>query len=256
MVDCGFLAVAHRLAADNHYLCNRLAEARTELQAVRKLTKTLQNEDLLRCGDAVATLCTIAETGGGATCPPIALDYPGMLSFILRLIAIDLATRSLTLLGRGDDAWAVIQAAKLDDAGDLVEYQPRKLIPHLRGYLARAQEQAAVTGLIEDTLVYAGKIGERLVQLLALSAWQQQQLGDERQTQQRLTQALRLAEETGYMRVLLDIPVLAELLPACTSQRQSTSLVSPSRNRLLRPSIKLTEQEARVLVLLAADHTY
>ena len=170
----------------------------------------------------MTTLCTVAETGTAVTCPPILLNYADMRSFSLRLIAIEMATRSLIMLGRNDDAWTVIQTTGLDCADDLVEYHPLKLIPHARASVASGKGAAVVSGLIEDALVYAGKIGERLVrlQLLALLAWQQRQLGDKTRAKQRLMQAVHLVEDTGYVRVLLDIPGLVEWVPACASRRQ------------------------------------
>lgn len=251
------LAVARLFAADNHYLCNRPAAVRADLAAARSVAETLQNEDLFRCIDALETLCTIAETGHNPS-PAIALDYTDMLSASLRLTVIDMATRRLTMLGRGNEAWQLIQAADLADTGDLVEYQPRKLIPFLRAYLACGQEPAAVSGLIEDTLVYARKIGERQVelQLLAFSAWQQLLLGDECRAGQILAQATSLAQEIGYVRVLLDIPALAAQTPDLAAEPQPRRSAAWAPAQAKRLAVDLTNQEARVLALLAADCTY
>ena len=48
--------------------------------------------------------------------------------------------------------------------------------------------------------------------MLALAAWQQWQLHDTAAARATLREAARLAQETGYVRVLLDIPDLAPLL--------------------------------------------
>ncbi|HMS07810.1 MAG TPA: hypothetical protein PKD73_18900, partial [Burkholderiaceae bacterium] len=48
------------------------------------------------------------------------------------------------------------------------------------------------------------------LQLLAFAAWQQLQVYGPEKAAETLAEAARLAKETGYVRVLLDIPALAE----------------------------------------------
>lgn len=138
------------------------------------------------------------------------------------------------------------------------DHVQRSLITYLHAYVARGLGLAEVTNVLARVLAIASERGERFyqLQLLALSAWQQLQLGGATAAATPLLEAAQIARETGYIRVLLDIPELSFLLqkmgvslaPALTSA-DAAALPAPERT-------KLSKQEIQVLQLLAADQTY
>ncbi len=130
-------------------------------------------------------------------------------------VLIDLDIRRLTAAGHAEDAWAVAQKIGIDPANTPDVYQQRSLIPYLRAYIARGLDLPAVTPLLAGAITYHAEIGNRFnqLQLLALTAWQQLKLHGAETAVATLAEAAHLAQETGYVRVLLDIPELARLLP-------------------------------------------
>ena len=69
-----------------------------------------------------------------------------------------------------------------------------------------------MSGLLAGAIGYAAQMGKRFnqLQLLALKAWQELKLYGAETAVTTLAEAARLAEETGYVRVILDIPELAK----------------------------------------------
>ena len=128
------------------------------------------------------------------------------------------------------------------------DYNSRMLIPYLRAYIARGVDLATVTPVLDGAIAHRAAIGNHFdeLQLLALLAWQQIQLYGAEMAAETLTQARQMALQTGYERVLLDIPALNSL-----GFQTAKGALAPDI-----PSTLLTSQEYEVLKLLAANYTY
>ena len=134
----------------------------------------------------------------------------------------------------------------------------RRLITYLHAATANDVDRTTTMKVLDETLTNAAENGERFNQLrlLALTAWQKLRSEGAPAATETLLEAVNLAQETGYVRVLLDIPQLMSLLqemgvslatPTMSSQNAATTTLEP---------IVLTDQEQRVLNLLAADYSY
>jgi DNA-binding CsgD family transcriptional regulator len=158
----------------------------------------------------------------------------------------------LIAAGQPEQAWQLVVASGFDPPQVALAPVRRYLvITFLRVHIARGIDLAAVTAILAETLALTRVNGDRFVelQLLALAAWQQWQLHDRAAASATWGEAARLARETGYVRVLLDIPDLAG--------RLAEMPVSPAADApVAHDADGLTAQEQRVLKLLAADCTY
>ena len=80
--------------------------------------------------------------------------------------------------------------------------------------IARGIELDAVMPRIAAAIAQAERVDSRLfaAELYALLAWTHLQMGRREEAERSLVRALDLAADTGYVRFILDIPVLAPLL--------------------------------------------
>jgi LuxR family maltose regulon positive regulatory protein len=166
---------------------------------------------------------------------------------------LDCKSRALIAAGRSDLAWQVATAAGADLPGWLAGSAFRRLILYLRAFVALGVDLAAVTPTLTAALAKTRASRERFheLHLLGLTAWQQLQLQEANAARATAASAVALAQATGYVRVLLDLPALAPLLPGHG--------VGPAPKAHLASSTRagaLTEQELTVLRLLAAERTY
>ncbi|MCB0074061.1 MAG: response regulator transcription factor, partial [Caldilineaceae bacterium] len=115
----------------------------------------------------------------------------------------------------------------------------------------RGVELDALTPLLSTTLSSLTTNGNRFgqVHVLTLTAWQKLRLHHEEAAKEHLDAAVRMAVETGYVGIVQYIPDLKRLLPKTAGYQELLSR-SPA------DTVMLTEQELRVLALLAADRTY
>ena len=168
--------------------------------------------------------------------------------------ALDCRTRSLIAVGQHDLAWQwVDEIGRQLQQVALGSVRRPLIITYLRVHIARGVDLPAITATLAEALTLVRAGGERFIelQLQALTAWQQLQLNGAEAARPALAEAVRLARETGYVRVLLDIPDLAQSLEAMRIR-----LVPAPGAPALNGAGALTAQERRVLKLLAADCTY
>ncbi len=248
------LALAYYFAAENSYWQDHLDQARSYQRSCMELANQLQDEQLIQ----LARLLGLAYGLGNKESTMderAAVDLlgqaksPGVVEFFL-----DLLTRFLTATGQSELAWWIMQA-DLEHAPR--EHAERRQISHLRAAVAHGAGLAALTPALAEALSRARDNGERFneLQVLALTAWQQLQLSGPVAAAETLLQAERLAVETGYVRVLLEIPQLAALVQ--TPGLSPTASPAITRALLTSPEpTLLTEQERRVLELLASDYSY
>ncbi len=124
----------------------------------------------------------------------------------------------------------------------------RVFFPAYLAAIARGADLAALAPQLEQALDQRRASGNRFgeVHVLTLMAWQQLRLGDNKQA------AVMLATETGYMHIVGYIPDLRPLLAEIEQRPASMAQHSLTQD----DAIRLTDQEQRVLTLLAADLTY
>ncbi len=252
------LILTYLLAVENSYWQNRLTEAQAYLQTTLGLTAQLQDPELAQMcrsfGRLIEAQQHVAQTGG--------LDISTSISQFRIDRGADLVvaceTRSLIVSGRSDEAWQVVQQYGLNLASLPVDHIHRNLITYLNAAVAHGIDPPATGRLLGETLALARQRNARFreLELLALAAWQQLKQEGVRQARALLEQSAHLALETGYVRVILDIPELVSALealhPSLTVQLKSV----PEMPGAQATAISLTEQEQRVLHLLAKDLTY
>lgn len=250
------LTFAYFYAAENSYWQNRLDEARAYQQSALALATQLQDEELIYYAARLAALYVGAagepagEIAGVRPAPPI--TSRGLTQMLL-----DVETLLLVAGSHGQEAEKLLGDARSVLTISTMSHKDRNLLPYLRAYLARGANLAAIAPVLTDALAYRASIGDLFnqLQLLALETWLQLQLKGKRTALRKLRKVVELAQETGYLRVPLEIPALADLLPEVTDasgqviRRRRTAPVSPT-------APELTDQERAVLNLLAADYSY
>lgn len=255
LMGTGEMALAYLFAAENSYWQDRLDEARTYQRLALELAIQLQDPQIIHAarflGQTLGMDVFAVEIGTQAFLELLSeVNSPAISDFI-----VEHHIRALIAAGRNDSAWRIAQtlaarAQKTPDYG-----VRRQQITYLRARIAQGADLAAVTPALAEALNTAREKGNRFdqLQLLALTAWQQVQLHAPGAAA-TLREAASLARETGYIRALLDIPALVSLL-----QEQGIALTaSPPPPRVARPTggVTMTDQELRVLELLADDYSY
>lgn len=178
----------------------------------------------------------------------VVAQYNAAASRVVRFTIAELALRRVVASGHGAEAWPLALKLGLHLPNDTPTAPDSTLVPYCLAYIAHGVELAVLTPVLTDALAHRTQKGHRFSQLrvLALLAWQQVRLHDTTAAGKTLAQAVDLARATGYGRVLLDIPNLAPLLPS----------IKAAALPALPPADALTDQELRVLKLLAANCTY
>ncbi len=252
------LILAYLLAVENSYWQNRLHEAQAYLQTTLALTTQLQDPELAQMchsfGRLIEAQYHVTRTEGTSIAETIrhfSIDRGADL-----VVACE--TRILILSGRSDMAWQVVQQYGLNLPNSPVDHIHRNVITYLNAAVAHGIDPPTTGRLLAETLALAmqRKARFRELELLALTAWQQLKQDGTRKAKASVERAARFALETGYVRVLLDIPevvsALEALHPSLAVQVKTASDAPSAR----ATAISLTEQEQHVLHLLAQDLTY
>jgi DNA-binding CsgD family transcriptional regulator len=161
---------------------------------------------------------------------------------------LEYETRTLIASGRSDLAWQVTQQCGLNLQNMPVNVVHARLITYLSAAVAHGIDPVTTGRVLADTLAMTTEQSARFTQLrlLALTAWQQWKTDGAQAARTALVQAAHLARETGYVRVLMNIPELA----AGDFPDDETGDPADQRESLL------TKREESVLALLAEGHTY
>jgi hypothetical protein len=201
---------AQYFAAENSYLQDQLAAAHAYQQAAHQLAQSLQDDDLMfltqqmgKAYDAAAGTRAVDEL-------PSADAFNRTITPNTLRLYVDLETRRLVAMGRHDAAWQVVEQSGLAFAHSAEDYPRAELISYLRAYIARGRDLEQISAFLATATAHFAGIGARLhqLQLLALTAWQQLQIYGPEAAAGTFAAATQLAEETGYVRVLMDIPAL------------------------------------------------
>jgi len=250
------LVFAYHLAAENSYWLDQVEQARAYQRSCLELATRLQDQQLIYLARYLGEALLTAPAASSSDLAEFAGHHSQVKSRAIADFILDCKSRTLIAAGRSDLAWQVVTATDADLSGMVAGPTFRRLIPYLRAYVARGVELAAITPVLADALAKARAGRDRFneLHLLGLTAWQQLQIQAVKAARTTAAEAVALAQATGYVRVLLDLPALAPLLAG------SGLTSAPARSKLA-PSPRggvgaLTEQELTVLRLLAAERTY
>jgi ATP/maltotriose-dependent transcriptional regulator MalT len=243
------LVLSYFPATENSYWQNHLAQAQSYQRSALELAVQLQDTDLIQAARCLGRI--LGEDGQDDRVS--VLDFSDRLSRVITPgvadLLLDCQTRFLIATGRSDLAWQIVQESGANLQNLPKNHVHRRMITCLRTHIARGVDLEAITPALAEALAIAMEHNHRFdqLQLLALAAWQQLQLGGPEAALETLQQAVQLAQETGYVRVLLDIPALA---PADWSDDEALAASLGEVKDLL------TKREHDVLALLAEDLTY
>jgi LuxR family maltose regulon positive regulatory protein len=252
------LAWTYFSAAENSYWQNLLEQAHTYQASLMAVAKQLQDEHLIALANVVAETYAAAETPKAPVLDEPTAYLSELAANDLRSFLFNLRVRCLIAAGRSEQAWQIACALGLSAEIVTPAYPGRMLIPFCLAYIGHGVDLPVLTPLLLAALARRAEAGNRFEQLhlLALMAWQQLRMRDAEAAAPLLVQAVQIAQETGYVRVLLDLPELAELLSRI--EDSSASALSVKGKELVNrtDAVLLTAQERNVLKLLAADRTY
>lgn len=252
------LAWAHFSAADNSYWQDHLDHARTHLASLTAIAEGLQDDALAYLANAAAQAYAAAETPCAPDIHAPTIFPNDFVTDDLRSATYNLMARRMVAAGRSNEAWQMTLDLGLALDAMTPDYPDRWLISFCLAYVGRGVDLEAITPLLCAARAQRTEAGNRFGQLhfLVLTAWQQLRLAGEEHAANSLAQAMRLAQETGYTRVLYDIPDLALLLPKIERTLVSGPLLNGPTQPAAAHAVMLTEQEHKVLALLAGDYTY
>ncbi len=205
---------AQIIAAKHTYLQNELAQARFHCEQAHQLAQQLQDDEFVFLTRRMGLVYAAIELASATACPPMVQPADHIRTRAGIDTFLDLEISWLVVSGQGAEAWSLIQQFGLTISHSAADYIRSHLIPYLRAYIARGEALAAISTLLAGAAAHYAATGARLrqLQVLALTAWQQMQLGDDASAGASLAEAQRLAQETGYVRVVMDLPALAGLL--------------------------------------------
>ncbi len=252
------LTIAYFPAVENSYWQNRIDQAQVYLQAAMGLAEQLQDDQLIHAARY------LGETLQSDT-DKVAVDLQEFSAHLAQAstpriydLIVDCKTRHLISAGRSDLAWQIVQKAGINLGLIATDHVHRGLVSYLRAAIAVGVDQAGVESALADALAFATENNDRLdmLQLLVLKTWQQLKAHGVQAATESLFAAAHLANETGYVRVLLDIPELVYLLKEMgISLADGTTSANGSVSTAVE-AVLLTDQELRVLELLAANYSY
>ena len=250
------IALAYFFATEDCYWQNRLSQAQVYQAAMLTLATQLQDRELIVMARVLGEFLSVMSSGSRLALHEAPVWSEAIVTPSVEDLVRDLKVRILVAATRRDLAWENVRLLESQLNDPASQHIRIPLITYLYGYIARGHDLDVITPLLTETLAHAAAQEERFYQLqiLALRVWQQRQLHGQEQIGPLLEEAIQLARETGYVRVLLDIPGLAELLPDLAPLRESAAQAAP--RPAPRSDAVLTEQEVRVLALLATDRTY
>lgn len=253
-LDMDDLALAYYLATENSYWQDHLEQARAYQQRCLELAEQLQDRQYIFLGRCLGQALGVAGDAADVEPQAFAEQLGQVTSSTVFDFIVDCRTRYLIHTGRNDAAWQLVQEIKEGDQPPSAERRRRRLITHLRVAIAQGADLAALTPVLSEALATSRKDKDRFgqLQLLALSAWQRLRLNDPASAAAALSEAAGMARKTGYVRVVLDIPELSDLLQEVEIVREPDALPSMSEDA----ATKLTARERQLLMLLADGLTY
>jgi LuxR family transcriptional regulator, maltose regulon positive regulatory protein len=245
------LLLTYIWAVEHSYWKNDFAEARGFQHRAQQLAQQLQSEHLSATVMSHGMLCDLADPAAEPTAPeaiPISL---------VRKFRPDLAVRLLLARGRYGEAWYIAESFGIRRDSNPAHISTGILRVFLQAYIARGIDLDAILPLLDGALVYYSAMNNRFgrLHLLVLKAAHTLRTLDANRAAPIIDEAIGLALETGYLRVLLNVPDIQPLL-ANSDHPQISALLRGGGRTPVSPFEPLTAQERSVLVLLAQDYRY
>lgn len=253
-LDMDDLTLAYYLATENSYWQDHLEQARAYQQRCLELAEQLQDRQYIFLGRCLGQALGVAGDANDIESQAFADRLGQVTSSTVLDFIVDCRTRYLIRAGQNEAAWQLVREIKEGDQPLLAERRRRRLITHLRAAIAHGVDLAALTPVLSEALATSRKDKDRFgqLQLLALIAWQRLRLRDPASAAAALREAAGMARKTGYVRVVLDIPELSDLLQEVGIVREPDALPSIPEDA----ATKLTARERQLLMLLAEGLTY
>jgi LuxR family maltose regulon positive regulatory protein len=242
------LAFAYLLAVENGYWQNHLEKAQAYLQTAMELGVELQDSEIAQVCRSLGRMLGAPVKYSGEAVGQIAETHRQIRTPRMADMLLEYETRTLIASGHSDLAWQVTQQCGLNLHNMPLDHVHGRLITYLSAAVAHDIDPVTTGRVLADTLAMTTEHSARFTQLrlLALTAWQQLKTGGAQAARTALAQAAHLARETGYVRVLMNIPELA----AGDLPDDETGVPAAQRESFL------TKREESVLALLAGGHTY
>ena len=242
------LAFAYLLAVENSYWQNHLEEAQVHLQSVMELAVDLQDPDVAQVCRSLGRMLGAAAEDTDQAVGQIAETYRQFRTPRMADMMLEYETRTLIASGHSDLAWQVTQQCGLNLQNMPLDHVHGRLITYLSAAVAHDIDPPTTGHVLAEALAIVAENKDRFTQLrlLALAAWQQLRTGGAQPARTALEQAAHLARETGYVRVLMNIPDLA----AGDFPDDETGDPADQTESFL------TKREESVLALLAEGLTY
>ncbi len=202
------------LAADHHYWRNNLSRAADYAGRAASYAWQLANDELIYCAEVQRQLCDATGQPELPAIHPYELYHERFPSAFWRRFIIEMDIRRLMAGGRPAEAWQLARELGLDPEAPATPHA-YTVVPFLEAALAAGVEQPLIDRLLPEALAHFEGAGQRFYQLrlLALRAWSCLRQDDREQAGRLAMDVLALAEETGYLRVVIDTPGLLGLLP-------------------------------------------
>jgi DNA-binding CsgD family transcriptional regulator len=257
--NCSFkmseLADAHVISMNLHYWMDDMEGARSAQQAALALAQRLADPALISEIASLNPLFAMARATGKSS--GIEDSWPlGTVSRIPQLNRLHL--QKLVRQGQVERAAHFTAAFGVQIDSEINTENVYLFIYLLRVIIARGIGIDGVRPRIAAAIALAERLDSQLfaVDLYALSAWADLQLGRRGQAEQALARALDLADETGYVRFILDIPALAPLLAVMDHPAAAEMWVATVPEAVRQQAAQLTDQERLVLVQLMGPGRY
>ena len=250
--------MAYFFAAENSYLQNQLEQASAHQKSMLALATQLQAQELIVAARFLKIFLIAMAGEADVPTSESAVWSAQVTSQVMEAHLVFLKTRIFIAMGRSDPAWHSLQPLKNELSIQSTAPIRIPLITSLYIYVARGVDLDLISQMLANAVDRAEQTNERLYQLhlLALTAWQQVKMVGAEAATPALAEAMTLAQETGYVRVLLDIPDLARLLPGVNNSYAAASPHNGHDLVAVTDAPELTAQERNVLRLLDADYTY
>ena len=258
-IDGDELACTYLFAAENSYWQDHLEQAQAYEREFQELGVKLNNPQFIHMSRYFNLMIGNSVNEINSDSNDFFEHLDEFYTPALADLAVDYMTRSLIASQQLGLAWDIVQRVGIDKQSNFIDARSyRRLKIKLYTCIARGVDLTDITPLISNGLSTATQHGFRFyeLQLLALLAWQQLKLGETTSADRILLKAVVLAVETGYVRVILDIPDLVAKLHAF--KIDLIALINDSNGAINQTSdlFQLTNQEQCVLEKLAVGNTY
>lgn len=255
------LVFAYFYAADNSYWRNQLTQSRVYQETGLALAQQLGDGELILCATLLAKLLDTAEKRPAAEAPALADQLQALTAKGLWEISLDLCTRLLVACNHVRTDWDVdrlLSEAGRMQIGGTKFHELSGVTAYSRLYIARGIDLAELMQTVKEALAYRIVIGDRFgqLQLLVLKAWLHLKQQSRPMAVKTLGEAVTLAQETGFVRVLMYIPDIAILLHEVADSSPEGSVPRSRPGLSADTPTELTDQECVILDLLAADFSY